>query len=95
MNKRTITIVATALAVAVTMKPADAQLGKLLREGAKHSGKQAAKVVKEGGQSVPEGWLKVTVILLQKPLERSERPVVKRLENRLLSSQGKHWQSPG
>ena len=51
MKRRTLTIVAAALAVAVTVKPAPAQLGKLLREGAEYVGKKAAKVVKEGAES--------------------------------------------
>ncbi|MEZ6033203.1 MAG: hypothetical protein R3C17_08935 [Planctomycetaceae bacterium] len=51
MNKWTLTIVAAALVVAVTMNPVHAQLGKLLREGAEYLGKKAVKVVKEGAES--------------------------------------------
>lgn len=51
MNKRTLAFVAAALVVAATMRPADAQLGKLLREGVEYLGKKAVKVVKEGAES--------------------------------------------
>lgn len=51
MNRKILTIVVAALVVTVTMNPADAQLGKLLREGAEYLGKKAAKVVKEGAEA--------------------------------------------
>jgi len=72
MNRKIQTIVAAALVVAVTMKPADAQLGKLLREGAEYLGKKAAKVVKEG----TEASLKQSDSIVSRAASTSSRSMV-------------------
>ena len=51
MKNHILTVVIASLAIAISMNSAEAQMGRLLREGVEYLGKQAGKVIKEGAES--------------------------------------------